>query len=57
MATASTMGHISFWDLEKKQPITVQRNAHSGPVTGMKFFQRQPALVTSGADNSLKVRF
>lgn len=55
MATGSSSGTISFWDLEKKQSSYVLQAAHSGNVTGMKFFQKQPLLITSGPDNSLKI--
>lgn len=55
MASASTEGHIAFWDLEKRQLGTVLRDAHKGMVCGMKFLPSQPLLVTNGPDNSLKV--
>ena len=55
MASASTEGHIAFWDLEKRQLGTVLRDAHKGAVCGMKFLPSQPLLVTNGPDNSLKV--
>ncbi|XP_068725814.1 WD repeat-containing protein 36-like [Montipora capricornis] len=55
MASASTEGHIAFWDLEKRQLGTVLRDAHHGVVCGMKFLPSQPLLVTNGPDNSLKI--
>lgn len=55
MSTGSTLGHISVWDLENKRPVNVMRNAHAGPIVGMKYFQRQPILVTSSTDNALKM--
>ncbi|CAH3028123.1 unnamed protein product [Porites evermanni] len=55
MASASTEGHIAFWDLEKRQLGTVLRDAHKGVVCGMKFLPSQPLLVTNGPDNSLKI--
>ena len=55
MATASTAGHIALWDLEARQLRSTIRDAHYGSVTGMKFLSSQPLMVTSGADNSLKV--
>lgn len=57
MASASTEGHIAFWDLEKRQLGTVLRDAHKGMVCGMKFLPSQPLLVTNGPDNSVKVIF
>ena len=56
MATGSSNGHISFWDLEKKQLITVLRNAHANSVTGMKYLHQKPSMITSSQDNSLKVK-
>ena len=55
MASASTEGHIAFWDLEKRQLGTALRDAHKGVVCGMTFLPSQPLLVTNGPDNSLKV--
>uniref|UniRef100_A0A7M5V3L5 Small-subunit processome Utp21 domain-containing protein n=1 Tax=Clytia hemisphaerica TaxID=252671 RepID=A0A7M5V3L5_9CNID len=55
MATGSTIGHVTFWDLEKKRLITVLRHAHVNSVSGMKFLQRQPTMITSSPDNSLKM--
>lgn len=55
MASASTLGHIAFWDLEKRQLGTVLHDAHEGTVSGMKFLPSEPLLVTNGPDNSLKV--
>ena len=55
MASASTLGHIAFWDLEKCQLGTVLHDAHEGTVSGMKFLPSEPLLVTNGPDNSLKV--
>ena len=55
MASASTEGHIAFWDLEKRQLGTVLHDAHKGVACGMKFLPSQPLLVTNGPDNSLKV--
>ncbi|XP_074612173.1 WD repeat-containing protein 36-like [Acropora palmata] len=55
MASASTLGHIAFWDLEKCQLGTVLHDAHDGTVSGMKFLPSEPLLVTNGPDNSLKV--
>ena len=55
MATGSTTGHLSLWNLEKKELSYVEKDAHVGSVTGMKFLEKQPLLITSAADNSLKV--
>lgn len=55
MATGSVSGHISVWDLEKKEFSHTLYDAHSGTVCGMRFLQKQPLLISSGSDNSLKV--
>lgn len=55
MATGSSDGHITIWDLEKQEYKDCLNDAHVGSVSGIKFFQKQPLLVSSGCDNSLKV--
>ena len=55
MATGSTSGHVALWDLEKRKVHSCLRDCHSGSVTGMKFLQNQPLMITSGQDNSLNV--
>eukprot|EP00795_Rhopilema_esculentum_P000788 gene788-10517_t len=55
MATGSTSGHVALWDLEKRKVHSCLRDCHSGSVTGMKFLQNQPLMITSGQDNSLKL--
>ena len=55
MATGSTAGHVSLWDLEKRKVQGCIRDCHNGSVTGLKFLLNQPLMVTSGQDNSLKV--
>ncbi|KAF8334258.1 Utp21-domain-containing protein [Cantharellus anzutake] len=55
LATASTSGHIAFWDLNANASLLhVQRGAHDGAVTAMEWIQGQPLLLTSGDDNSVK---
>ena len=55
MASGSTAGHVTLWDLQKKQLHSTLRDCHNGNVSGMKFYQNQPLLITSGSDNCLKV--
>lgn len=55
MATASPVGHVAIWDLEKKKLHSQIRHAHRGAVTGLKFLTNEPCLVTSSPDNSLKI--
>lgn len=55
MATGSTSGHVSLWDLEKKKLSHFMDNCHDGTVAGLSFMNKQPCMVTSGSDNALKV--
>jgi len=55
MACGSTEGHITYWDLEKRKLLSTQTLAHQGSVTSMAYLQKQPLMITSGPDNSLKV--
>ncbi|GBN46167.1 hypothetical protein AVEN_237430-1 [Araneus ventricosus] len=54
MASASTMGHIAVWDLEKKRLHSEIREAHKGGISGLKFLPNEPLLITSSSDNSIK---
>ena len=56
MATGSTQGHLSIWDLENRKLHSCLRDCHNGSVAGMKFLLNKPLLITSGSDNSLKVK-
>lgn len=55
MASASPQGHIAFWDLERRQLVAQQRDAHRTAVAAATFLQGEPLLVTNGADNAIKV--
>ncbi|XP_074642621.1 WD repeat-containing protein 36-like [Tubulanus polymorphus] len=55
MVTGSTIGHVALWDLEKKRLLSQIRDAHHSAVSGMKCLPCEPLMVTSSADNSLKV--
>ncbi|KAM9306372.1 WD repeat-containing protein 36 [Pholidichthys leucotaenia] len=55
MASGSPQGHMAFWDLERRQLVTQQRNIHRTAVAGATFLQGEPLLVTNGADNAIKV--
>ena len=48
---------ISIWNLEKRKLQTVVKDAHDGPVVALHFLAREPVLLSSGADNSIKVSF
>ena len=55
MVSGSVTGHISVWNLEKKEYSQTLYDAHSGVVCGIRFLQKQPLLISSGSDNSLKI--
>ena len=52
VASASPLGHIAVWDLDRRRLGAVLRNAHNEAVGGMEFLSSQPLLVTSGPGNS-----
>jgi U3 small nucleolar RNA-associated protein 21 len=56
MATASRLGTVALWDLDKQKLSFLMRNVHQGAVTTTYFFAGEPLMFTSGADNSIKVR-
>ncbi|XP_069127390.1 WD repeat-containing protein 36-like [Argopecten irradians] len=55
MVTGSAVGHMALWDLEQRKLSSQIREAHTTSVTGMVCVASEPLIVTSGADNSLKV--
>lgn len=55
MASANMHGDISMWDLDKQKLYNVIKGAHDGLIPSMQFLIGQPILITSGADNSIKV--
>ncbi|XP_064477111.1 WD repeat-containing protein 36-like [Ornithodoros turicata] len=55
MAVGSQLGHISVWDLEKRQLHCQLTGAHKAAVTSLNYLPQEPLLVTSSPDNSLKV--
>lgn len=55
MATGSAQGHIALWDLEEKKLQSQMRDAHMTSVSGMQCLPSEPLMVTSSADNTLKV--
>lgn len=57
LATASSSGHIALWDLNLGgRLLHVVRGAHDGPVVSVEWVPGQALLVSSGEDNSVKVR-
>lgn len=56
LASSSSAGAIAMWDLNKGgSVIHVTRTAHEQGVSGLEWVQGQPLLVSSSADNSVKV--
>lgn len=57
LASAGSTGHIALWDLNAGgRLLHVIRGAHDGAVTTVEWIPGQPVLVSSGEDNSVKVR-
>ena len=57
LATASSTGHIALWDLiSGGRLLHIVRGAHDGAVTALEWVPGQPVLISSGEDNSVKVR-
>lgn len=56
LATASSNGHIAFWDLNAGgRLLNVLRGAHEGAVTALEWIPGQPLMISCGVDNSVKV--
>ena len=55
MVTGSAAGHMAFWDLESKSLRSQMLGAHGKAVSGMQCLPKEPIMVTSAGDNSLKV--
>lgn len=54
MAVGGDSGTVSVWSLEGKRLRTLITGAHDGGVVSARFFDGQPVLMTSGADNAVK---
>ncbi|XP_026286831.1 WD repeat-containing protein 36 [Frankliniella occidentalis] len=54
MASGSLSGHVVFWNLEERKVVS-QLRAHSGGVSGLQCLANEPLMVTSSADNSVKL--
>lgn len=55
LVSASNVGHLSVWNLERKCIATQIRSAHTGPISCCRFVRNESILVTTGHDNSLKI--
>ncbi|BAU03010.1 uncharacterized protein HKW66_Vig0124930 [Vigna angularis] len=55
LASGGSSGVISIWNLEKKRLQSVIREAHDSLITSLHFFANEPVLMSSSADNSIKM--
>jgi WD40 repeat protein len=55
LASGGSSGVISIWNLEKRRLHSVIREAHDGSIVSLHFFANEPILMSSAADNSVKV--
>lgn len=56
MATANMHGDVALWDLQERRLVHTMLHAHSSLISSVHFLAGQPVLLTSGADNAVKVR-
>lgn len=55
LVTASDVGHLMIWNLERKRLSSQIRNAHNGRISKCQFIRNEALLVTTGDDNSVKI--
>ncbi|XWS52353.1 hypothetical protein CRYUN_Cryun11dG0061300 [Craigia yunnanensis] len=55
LASGGSSGVISIWNFEKKRLQSVIREAHESSITSLHFFANEPVLMSSSADNSIKM--
>lgn len=55
MATSGISGKIALWDLESRQLSHTMQEPHDAMIPSLEFLNGQPILVTTGADNAVKV--
>uniref|UniRef100_A0A2N9G0Z1 WDR36/Utp21 N-terminal domain-containing protein n=1 Tax=Fagus sylvatica TaxID=28930 RepID=A0A2N9G0Z1_FAGSY len=55
LASGGSSGVISIWNLEKRRLQSVIREAHDSAIISLHFFANEPVLMSSSADNSIKV--
>lgn len=55
LVTASEIGHLNVWNLERKRLSSQVRYAHSDSISRCQFIRNESLLVTSGTDNKLKI--
>ncbi|XP_020995731.2 uncharacterized protein LOC107483334 [Arachis duranensis] len=57
LASGGSSGVISVWNLEKKRLQSVVKEAHDSVITSLHFFANEPVLMSSSADNSIKMSY
>lgn len=55
LASGGSSGVISIWNLEKRKLQSVVREAHDSSIISLHFFANEPVLMSSSADNSIKI--
>ncbi|XP_031263908.1 U3 small nucleolar RNA-associated protein 21 homolog isoform X3 [Pistacia vera] len=55
LASGGSSGVISIWNLEKRKLQSVVREAHDNSIVSLHFFANEPVLMSSSADNSIKM--
>lgn len=55
LASGGSSGVISIWNLEKRRLQSVIREAHDSTIVSLHFFANEPVLMSSSADNSIKM--
>ncbi|KAJ0049625.1 hypothetical protein Pint_16795 [Pistacia integerrima] len=55
LASGGSSGVISIWNLEKRKLQSVVREAHDSSIVSLHFFANEPVLMSSSADNSIKM--
>ena len=55
MLSGSPAGHIALWNLEERKLAGQMRDAHCRGVSGLRALPGEALLVSSSADNTLKM--
>ncbi|XP_059453990.1 U3 small nucleolar RNA-associated protein 21 homolog isoform X2 [Corylus avellana] len=55
LASGGSSGVISIWNLEKRRLQSVIREAHDSSIVSLHFLANEPVLMSSSADNSIKM--
>lgn len=55
LASGGSSGVISIWNLEKRRLHSVIKEAHDSSIISLHFFANEPVLMSSAADNSIKM--